>query len=340
MSESPSKHLLENLDLFHCPACGHESLEVGDDGLRCGSCGAVYPIENGIPRLYVPDEGDARQEATTRDVRAFYEETPFPNYEDTDSIEDLIEKAGAGRFARVMNDQLPFNARILEVGCGTGQLSNYLGVAQRTMFGADMTLNSLGLANDFRRRNGLDRVGFYQMNLYRPTFRPGSFDVVLCNGVLCAVANPERGFRSVAKLVKPGGYLLIGTYNTFGRLITDFRRVMIKLFGERMKVLDPRLRKGHLGDERHKAWFQDQYMHPSESKQSFGTLLRWFESEGLEFMYGVPNPKAFEDFSERDEIFAPHPRGNALDHAIVQTRLFFQGSYEGGFFTMIGRRPA
>lgn len=336
MSESPSKHLLQNLDLFHCPAC-HGELVV-DDGLCCAACGSRYPIEKGIPHLYVPDEDAPRQEAVTRDVQAFYEETPFPNYEDTDSIEDLIEKAGAGRFARLMNDQLPFNARVLEVGCGTGQLTNYLGVAQRTMFGADMTLNSLQLANDFRSRHGLDRVGFYQMNLYRPTFREGSFDVVLCNGVLCAVADPEAGFRSVAKLVKPGGYLLVGTYNSFGRLITDARRVLIRLFGERMKVLDPRLRGDHLGEARHRAWFQDQYRHPSESKQSFGRLLRWFDAAGFEFMYGVPNPKAFRDFSERDDIFAPHPRGNVLDHAIVQTQLFFQGSYEGGFFTMIGRR--
>jgi len=329
-------HMASNLEVFHCPLCKGDL--VVDEGARCKVCGTRYPVEHEIPHLYVAADAEVGQESVTENVRAFYEETPFPNYEDTDSIEALIEKAGAGRFARLLNDQLPFNARVLEIGCGTGQLTNYLGVAHRTMFGADMTLNSLKLANDFRSEHGLDRVGFYQMNLYRPTFREESFDVVLCNGVLCAVADPEVGFRSVCKLVKRGGFLLIGTYNTYGRLITDIRRVLIKAFGERMAVLDPRLRGDNLGSRRYAAWLADQYRHPCESKQSFAEVLGWFDAMGFDFMYGIPSPKAFEDFDDHDSIFEPHDRGNVLDHAIVQTKLFFQGSYEGGFFTMIGRR--
>lgn len=335
----PLPHMRARLDVFQCPHC-RGPLEL-DTGIACGQCGRTYPIEDGIPHLYAPDapEGpETPKEQLTRQVRAFYEETPFPNYEDFESIEDLVRKAEKGLFARMLNDQIPFNSTVLEVGCGTGQLTNYLGIAQRSVFGADMTLNSLKLGNDFRSKSGLHNVGFYQMNLYRPIFKDESFDVVVCNGVLCAVADSYRGFQSIAPLVKRGGYLLIGTYNTFGRLITDARRAIINVLGERFTFLDPHLRNERLGKRKKEAWLADQYRHPHESKHSFGQVLSWFEQNGFEFVYGIPSPKAFVPFSEQDAMFDAHPSGNALDHLIVQSQLMFQGSYEGGFFVMIGRR--
>jgi 2-polyprenyl-3-methyl-5-hydroxy-6-metoxy-1,4-benzoquinol methylase/uncharacterized protein YbaR (Trm112 family) len=324
------------LDLFHCPFC-RGVLQLGQ-GIGCSGCGQAFPVEDGIPRLYAPDNPETPKEELTQRVRAFYEETPFPNYEDFESLQDLVRKAEKGMFARMLNDQIPFNSTVLEVGCGTGQLTNYLGIAQRTVFGADMTLNSLRLGNDFRAKSELRNVGFYQMNLYRPIFREESFDVVLCNGVLCAVVDSHRGFQSIAPLVKRGGYLLIGTYNTFGRLITDARRAIITALGERFTFLDPHLRNENLGKRKKQAWLADQYRHPHESKHSFGQVQSWFEQSGFEFVYGIPSPKAFVPFSPEDAMFEGHPPGNWLDHFIVQTQLMFEGSYEGGFFVMIGRR--
>jgi SAM-dependent methyltransferase/uncharacterized protein YbaR (Trm112 family) len=326
----------QHIDIFHCPHCG--GTLAADTQVGCLACGRSFTVEDGIPCLYAPTDPQASGEATTRQVRAFYEETPFPNYEDLETIQDLVHKAEKGLFARLLNDQVPFNARVLEVGCGTGQLTNYLGVAQRSMFGADMTMNSLKLANKFRARNELRNVGFYQMNLYRPIFKDESFDLVLCNGVLCASAEPYRGFQSICPLVKRGGHLLIGTYNTYGRLITDFRRGVIRLLGQRFVFLDPHLRNEKLGKRKKEAWLADQYFHPHESKQSFGEVLAWFDKHGFDFVYGIPSPKAFVPFSEDDAMFEPHAAGNWLDHLIVQTELMAKGSYEGGFFVMIGKR--
>ena len=57
------------------------------------------------------------------------------------SIIDLVKKSEMGYYAKFLNDQIPFNVNVLEVGCGTGQLSNYLGLASRNVFGTDMCLN-------------------------------------------------------------------------------------------------------------------------------------------------------------------------------------------------------
>ena len=61
----------------------------------------------------------------TEIVKQFYEQTPFPNYDDLDNHRALLEKARSGLFARLLNEQIPY-ARVVEIGCGTGQLTNFL----------------------------------------------------------------------------------------------------------------------------------------------------------------------------------------------------------------------
>ena len=51
------------------------------------------------------------------------------------------------------------------------------------------------------------------MNLFRPVFKAETFDVVICSGVLHHTSDPLTGFQSISKLVKKGGYIIIGLYN-------------------------------------------------------------------------------------------------------------------------------
>ena len=311
---------------------------MGDSEVCCTGCNHRFAIEDGIPLLYWPNEWEEGRRDVTGMVREFYEETPFPNYEDLESVGDLVQKARRTHFARLLNEQVPFNIRVLEVGCGTGQLSNYLGVAHRHVVGVDLCFNSLRLANRFRERHDLRRVSFAQMNLFRPIFRPESFPLVICNGVLHHTADPFLGFQSIARLVRRGGYILVGLYNTYGRLITDARRIVFRVTGDRFRFLDPRLRAKDVGETKKLTWFADQYKHPHESKHTIGEVLRWFKETGFDFVYGLPKPAAGEAFSIDDAIFEPHNPGNWFDHLQVQTKLFFTGSREGGFFLLIGRK--
>ncbi len=330
-------HMREHSDIFICPAC-KGSLEIAVDSIICLKCHNSYEVEDGIPLLFWPHEGDDSREHITKTVKAFYEKTPFPNYEENENIGNLVQKAQESFFPRLLNEQIPFNIRMLEVGCGTGQLSNFLGAAHRNVFGADLCLNSLKLGQKFKEKNDLKRVGFYQMNLFRPIFKEESFPLVICNGVLMTTTDPYGGFKSISKLVKDGGYIVIGLYNTYGRLITDIRRIIFRISGDHFKFLDPRLRGHDRGEAKKEAWFADQYKHPRELKHTMGELLKWFDETGFEFVYGVPNPKAFSTFKLNDTIFKKHPRGNWLDHFITQLHMVLTGSKEGGFFTMVGKK--
>jgi SAM-dependent methyltransferase len=273
-------------------------------------------------------------------MKAFYEETPFPNYDEFDSVGSLIQKARQGMFAKVLDDQVPPGSSVIECGCGTGQLSNFLSIANRTVFGADMCLNSLRLGQRFKEQNNLHRVTFLQMNLFRPVFKPGTFDLVVSNGVLHHTADPFRAFQSISRLVKPGGYILVGLYHRYGRLITDFRRMVFKLSRDRFAGLDPNLRKGGFDTAKWKAWFMDQYKNPHESKHTIGEVIGWVDQIGFEFVKSIPRSRPFQSFSERESLFQPEKPGNTLERAIVELGMISSGSREGGFFIVIGRRPA
>src|SRR3989338_4713466 len=203
-----SSLMVQHKDIFVCPACcGTLNESVDHRSIGCSNCGKSFRCENGIPLLFWPNEWDSETDVTEI-VKSFYEENPFPGYEEVDSsyrlrekaekgvfarslYEEstssyrLREKAEKGVFARLLDDQIPHGARILEAGCGTGQLSNFLATkGGRTVFGTDICLNSLRLGHGFKEKNQIDNVAFFQINLFRPIFRPESFHVVICNGVL------------------------------------------------------------------------------------------------------------------------------------------------------------
>jgi SAM-dependent methyltransferase len=335
---TPASLLAANLELLACPACGGALAAAHGAGLVCGGCGHSFACGEGIARLYWPNDWTGREDVTEV-VKAFYEETPFPNYDEIDSSERLRAKAEQGLFARLLNEQIPFGARILEAGCGTGQLSNFLGLTwPRRVFGTDLCLNSLRLAEAFRAGQAITGACFVQMNLFRPAFRPESFDVVVSNGVLHHTSDPYGGFRSLLRLVKPGGIVIVGLYNRFGRVSTDLRRVLFRLSGDRAKWLDPWLRRASLGQAKQRAWFMDQYKHPHESKHTMGEVLGWFDRCSVEFLSGVPGCTPGEGLAPREDLFAPHARGSRVDHFAVQARMMLSGGREGGFFTMIGRK--
>jgi SAM-dependent methyltransferase/uncharacterized protein YbaR (Trm112 family) len=326
---------IKHPEIFACPACGEE-LAFKARGIQCVSCAAVFPVDGGIPLLFASDEGQTQH--VTDVVKVFYEENPFPNYDDLDSKQSLVEKAKRGVFARLLNEQIPQGARVLEVGCGTGQLTNFLGIRwDRQVFGSDMCLNSLRLAKAFRDRSGIRNAGFVQMNLFRPAFRPATFDVVISNGVLHHTGDPLRAFRSIARLVKPGGCILIGLYNRIGRLTTDLRRVLFRWTGDRLRVLDARMRNPNCNEARKRAWFMDQYKHPRESKHSFDEVIDWFESNGFEFLFSIPKIDS-SPFSEQEKLFEAHDKGTKLSRLAAQVEMLLAGGADGALFIMIGRK--
>ncbi len=94
---------------------------------------------------------------------------------------------------------LPPFRQALEVGVGTGRFASALGVE----LGLDPSRRELLIA----RTRGIEPVQGVGEAL---PFRAGSFDLVLMVVTLCFVDDPARVIRETARVLRPGGSLVLG----------------------------------------------------------------------------------------------------------------------------------
>lgn len=311
--------------LLACPACGGA---LAADW-RCGGCGLGFGETDGVPALRLA--GDRRTEA----VRDFYTETPFPNYPPKASLNWLRARASGSEFAQMLDAAIPHDARIVEVGCGTGQMSLFLARGERQVIGADLTRASLLLAADAARRFGIERVSFVETDLTQPALRRGAFDVVYCSGVLHHTPDPRASFARIAQLARPGGMIVLGVYNTVARLPLRMRRAVARLTRERWIPFDPVLRDRTSEPERRAAWLRDQYRHPEEHRHSLGEVRRWFDENDIAFVRSYPPILDPDDAPA--SLFEPEEDDWAFGDWLTQLGWMGALSQEGGLFVTVGQ---
>jgi SAM-dependent methyltransferase len=323
-------------DLLVCPSCEGE---LAADW-SCTTCGSRYEAPDGIPNLRL--ENNPRVD----DVRRFYESAPFPGYPPRDSLTWLRARAERSEFARLLDRAIPLDARILEVGCGTGQMSLYLARAGRVVIGADLTRASLLLGAAAGKRFGLSGVQFVETDLHRPGLRNGSFDVVYSSGVLHHTPDPRASFARIARLARPGGMIVLGVYSAFARLPLRLRRWVAKLSGYRIIPFDPVLRDRESEPARREAWLRDQYHHPEEHRHTLGEVQRWFRENGVDYLRTYPSALiggavmgGARNGDSTQELFASEGDDSWRPEAwLAQLGWIWALGHEGGLFVTIGRR--
>ena len=312
-------------DLLACPSCRGALAE----GWRCSECGAHYKAHGGIPDLRLG--GDARTDA----VRRHYESAPFPGYRAGESLASLYARADRSEFARLLDEAIPGDARIVEVGCGTGQMSLYLTRADRLVIGADLTRASLLLGQGAAQRFGLGRVQFVETDLRRPGLRAGAFDVVYSSGVLHHTPNPRASFARIAALARPGGMIVLGLYNAFARIPFRLQRLIARASGYRWMPFDLVLRERDGEATRREAWLKDQYEHPEEHWHTLREVQDWFKENGVEYVRAYPSALIGE---ASDDLFTVAGDTWSLEAWLVQLGWMRSLGFEGGLFVTVGRR--
>ncbi|WP_338331475.1 dethiobiotin synthase [Acetobacter sp. LMG 32666] len=127
-------------------------------------------------------------------------------YDSAATVQRLAARELATRLARSLDGRKP--ARILEIGCGTGLLTEQL---------VHLWPDAQIVATDFApqmleraRRHGSPSTVFKLMDAANPT-EEGPFDVVCGNLVMQWVAQPEQALARLGKLLTPGGVLAVST---------------------------------------------------------------------------------------------------------------------------------
>ncbi len=317
------------------PGGGDEAaLEAAQDALSCPNTGEEYPFIEGIPSLYSPSKGEG--EDVTKRVKSFYEENPFPSYEGIEEFSELVNKGSQNPFSANLLKAVGFNKRILECGCGTGQLSHFLQLNNNHVLGNDMSLGSLKLAVEHKLRNSLVRSSFAQMNIFDLAVKDESFDVVISHGVLHHTFDARRAFAHIVRKVKPGGIVMVGLYNYYARVPTWLRSKVIGFLGPRIDHVV----RTRINDER-KAdiWIKDQYYNPHETWHSVDDVLDWFAENSVEYLNASP-PILGTNGEEADGLFEKTDPGNAYQRVVTQLSWLATIAREGALFDVIGRKKS
>ena len=290
-----------------------------------------FVIKNGI---YCFDISDS----STKKVTEFYKESPFPNYKTNDNKLSILEKGNKNIFASQFKKFIGFKKTVLEVGCGTGQLSNFFSIGtNNSIIGLDPTIESLNLANNFAIKNEIKNISFVNADIFDDVLSDDFFDFIWCNGVLHHTKDPYLAFKTLIKSLKKKGYVLIGLYNKIGRLRTLFRRILFKIFGKKiLNIFDPTLRNLKLDNQEKNAWIRDQYIHPIESLHTIDEVLKWFSENNVEFISSIPSSDFDYDYKD---LFEKKSSGTLYSRICNQISMLFNklGS-DGGLFIIIGKK--
>ena len=292
-----------------------------------------FEKKNGIFSFIIKD-------IQTKKVTEFYSKTPFPNYKDNDDKQTILDKGNKNSLACKFKNFVGFRKKVLEVGCGTGQLSIYFSIGSNNhIVGFDPTLESLKLAKNFASKNEISNIDFVNADIFDDVLVENYFDFIWCNGVLHHTKDPYKAFQIVSKSLKKEGYILVGLYNKIGRLRTILRKYISKLFGIKfIEIFDPTLKNLKVGNEERKSWIQDQYFHPIESLHTLDEVLKWFKNNNIEYINSVPSCD-FEFSQNLDELFKKNSIGTFYSRIINQIFMIFNrlGS-DGGLFVVIGKK--
>ncbi|MBW3095944.1 ArsR/SmtB family transcription factor [Pseudohoeflea coraliihabitans] len=117
--------------------------------------------------------------------------------------EDVVE----AEILRILGRN-PFNA-LLDLGTGTGRILNLLSDRYRRGIGVDASRDMLAIARSRLDASGVTHASVRQGDIYNLPLERETFDVVTIHQVLHFLHDPLPAIREAARMLSPGGRLLI-----------------------------------------------------------------------------------------------------------------------------------
>jgi len=139
-----------------------------------------------------------------------------------------LERLGLTRWRKETLALLPEDAKILEIGCGTGlNFAHYpkCKKAIATEFSFEMIS---------RAREKSETILLAQANAESLPFAADSFDAAFATLVFCSIANPENAFRELRRVVRAKGKIVLLEHvrpdGSLGKAFDVFSKFTVKYF--------------------------------------------------------------------------------------------------------------
>lgn len=132
---------------------------------------------------------------------------------DPDGPQKALHALNAPRLAYVADRTALKDARVLDVGCGGGLLSEAMAQAGADVIGIDLAPELVKIARLHGLESGV-KVDYREQPVEAlAAAEPASFDAVTCMEMLEHVPDPAAIVSACATLLKPGGRLFVSTLN-------------------------------------------------------------------------------------------------------------------------------
>lgn len=268
------------------------------------------------------------------EVLEFYQTLPFNIRESVEGSVEAVRQTDHAAAYPVLAPLLRPGVRVLDVGCGTGWLSNSLSLHHRAaVTGLDFNPVAVGRAREVAAAMNLP-TEFIVGDLF--AFVPEQpFDVVISLGVLHHTDNCLAAVGHVCKnFVRPGGHVLIGLYHQYGRRPFLAHFAAMRGQGATEARMFDRYRQLHsrITDETLlMSWFRDQVLHPHETQHTLQEMMPVLDRHGLDLVATSIN--RFEPIRSLPALFEAEAGYAEIGEARLKANEYFTG-----FFVFLARK--
>jgi ubiquinone/menaquinone biosynthesis C-methylase UbiE len=135
------------------------------------------------------------------------------------------------RYMAEMLSDFKKNGKIIDIGCGTGEMLQVLEEKKFNPFGMDYSFEML---REIFKETGGEKYPLINGDIENLSFKNGSFDGIICAGVIEYLNEDKKALHEISRVLKPGGFAVISLSNRLSpaRIFEPF---VHNLIGQKIK---------------------------------------------------------------------------------------------------------